>query len=103
MMDLQYDDCEGFEWDSANSVKNWTKHSVTPGECEQTFFNEPIVVSPDEKHSQKEARYFVLGKTDQDRRLFVVFTKRNGLIRVVSARDMNKKERVIYENFEKNA
>jgi hypothetical protein len=66
---------------------------VTNAECEQVFFNEPLVVSSDAKHSQDEDRFYALGRTSADRRLFVAFTMRGTLIRVISARDMSRKER----------
>lgn len=88
--------CTGFEWDQNNIKKIWAKHNVSPFECEQVFFNEPLMAQEDVKHSQKEARYYVLGKTDKTRLLFVVFTVRKNLIRVISARDMSKKERQVY-------
>lgn len=91
-----FDKCSGFEWDDGNSLKNWIRHQVTQGECEQVFFNEPLVVQNDTKHSQEEQRWFLLGKTDAGRLLFLVFTIRKNLIRVISARDVNKKERTIY-------
>ncbi|MDY6950653.1 MAG: BrnT family toxin [Thermodesulfobacteriota bacterium] len=87
----------GFEWDEGNLLKNWEKHGVTAGECEQVFFNRPLIAGHDEKHSQKETRFFALGHTDSGRLLFVVFTIRNHLIRVISARNMNRKERKVYD------
>ena len=93
--------CIGFQWDKANAEKNWLKHSVTPFECEQIFFNTPLIVADDEKHSQREDRYYALGKTDKDKLLFIVFIIRNNNIRVISARNMNKKERQVYNNHEK--
>ena len=90
----------GFDWDEANAIKIWDKHSVSQAECEQVFFNEPLVVADDVKHSSVEQRYYVLGATDQERRLFLVFTMRGDLIRVISARDMNQKERRIYQDAE---
>ncbi|MHB8280418.1 MAG: BrnT family toxin [Candidatus Humimicrobiaceae bacterium] len=93
--------CTGFQWDEANAEKNWLKHSVTPSECEQIFFNIPMIVSNDEKHSLEEDRYYVLGKTDKDRGLFIAFTIRGNRIRIISARNMNKKERQVYDNYEK--
>jgi len=89
-------DCIGFEWDEGNSDKNWILHQVSRNECEQLFFNAPIVVSDDIFHSQSEKRWFLLGKTDKKRHLFIVFTIRDRLIRIISARDMNKKEKKIY-------
>ena len=87
---------EGFDWDEGNRTKNWQKHHVTIPECEQVFFNEPLVVTEDAKHSTEEERHFVLGKTDVGRFLFLVFTVRKQRIRVISARDMSAKERSRY-------
>jgi hypothetical protein len=91
-----FTELEGFDWDEGNLKKNWEKHQVTFLECEQVFFNRPFVVAEDEPHSRAEARYYVLGTTDTGRLLFIVFTVRNNRIRVVSARDMSKKERGRY-------
>ena len=54
-------------------------------------------VAEDEKHSEIERRYYALGHTDGGRSLFVVFTIRGDLIRVISARDMNRRERRLYD------
>jgi uncharacterized DUF497 family protein len=89
-------ECTGFQWDKGNSGKNWERHQVTDAECEQIFFNKPLIVADDPKHSQTEQRWYALGRTDLNRLLFVVFTIRNNLIRIISARDMNRKERKIY-------
>ncbi len=88
--------CTGFQWDDGNSEKNWISHQVTKSECEQIFFNQPLVIGNDEKHSKVEKRYYVLGQTDTDRLLYIVCTIRQNLIRVISARDMSKKEREVY-------
>ena len=85
-----------FEWDEGNRAKNWTKHRVLWQECEDVFFNEPLFILPDIKHSDKEERYHALGHTNKDRLLFVSFTIRKGNIRVISAREMSRKERNIY-------
>ncbi|MFH0823619.1 MAG: BrnT family toxin [Pseudomonadota bacterium] len=92
--------CNGFEWNEGNSDKNWVKHRVSRTECEQVFFNVPLVVRGDPKHSHSEDRYFALGKTDSGRGLFVVFTIRDDSIRVISARDMNRREKRIYNEEE---
>jgi uncharacterized protein len=84
--------CTGFEWDDGNNTKNWEKHDVSMGECEQIFFNKPLVVRRDKKHSGFENRYYALGKTNMNRLLFVVFTVRNDRIRIISARDMTSPE-----------
>ena len=87
----------GFDWDEGNLLKNWEKHSVSHLEAEQIFFNEPLLVFEDLKHSLEESRWYVLGRTDNFRNLMVVFTIREDRIRVISARDMSRRERKIYE------
>jgi uncharacterized DUF497 family protein len=89
--------CTGFEWDAGNTPKLLARHKVEPGECEQAFFREPFLVAFDESHSGTEQRWHALGQTLADRRLFLVFTVRGALIRVIAARDMNRKERRRYE------
>jgi uncharacterized protein len=86
----------GFEWDAGNVEKNWRKHQVSAAECEQVFFNQPLVAALDVAHSEQEPRFYLLGQTDASRLLFVVFTLRGTLIRVISARDMSRKERKVY-------
>jgi uncharacterized DUF497 family protein len=89
--------CTGFEWDDGNSgKKNWEKHGVSDGECEQVFFGQPLLALPDSRRSESEERSLLLGKTDSGRRLFAVCTIRGDLIRVISARDMTKQEREVY-------
>ena len=98
---IAWTDCTGFDWDAGNSDKNWRKHRVSDAECEEAFFNQPIVVRADPPHSGHETRYYALGQTDRGRGLFVAFTLRRTLIRVISARDMNRNERGIYDSYEK--
>ena len=89
----------GFDWDDGNTRKNQDKHGVNQSEAEQVFFNEPLLLLLDEKHSDKEARYHAYGKTDDGRKIHIAFTlRKNGiLIRVISARDMHRKEVMTYE------
>lgn len=87
----------GFEWDAGNQEKNELKHGVTNKECEEAFFDEQKRILKDPIHSGKEQRYVLLGKTKAHRRLFIVFTTRKSFIRVISARDLNKKEYPLYE------
>jgi uncharacterized DUF497 family protein len=86
----------GFEWDKGNEQKN-VKHGVSPAEAEQVFLNEPLVVLDDLKHSGNEQRFHALGQNGKGRLLHIIFTIRSSMIRVISARDMNRKERAIYE------
>ncbi len=92
--------CTGFDWDSGNNEKSQSKHDVSRWECGQVFFNEPLLIYSDDKHSQTEFRYFALGQTDLRRHLMIVFTICNQLIRIISARPMSKKERRYYEEIE---
>ncbi len=75
------------------------KHAVSTAEAEQVFFNEPLLVLEDPEHSSREPRCHALGETDDRRPLHITFTLRHAgeKIRVISARDMHRKERVIYE------
>lgn len=95
---LIFDDIEGFEWDVGNARKSIDKHDTSQAEAEQVFFNDPLLIVSDEKHSAAETRFHALGQTDSGRLLHITFTlRRNGtLIRVISARDMHRKERKRY-------
>lgn len=88
--------CIGFDWDDANTGNNWERHHVAPGEAEEVFFLEPLIVRSDERHSKDEKRYYALGQSGSGRRLFVSFTIRRNLVRVISVRDMNRNETEIY-------
>jgi uncharacterized DUF497 family protein len=99
-MEKELEDFVGFQWDQGNSDKNLAKHHVENWECEQIFFNEPLIVLEDPGHSFSEKRWAVFGRTDAGRLLVVIITKRGDLLRVISARDMNKKEREFYEENE---
>ncbi len=89
----------GFDWDAGNARKN-DRHGVTTAEAEQAFFNAPLLLLDDVVHSQRELRVHALGKTDNGRTLHITFTLRKAgqLIRVISARDMHRKERAIYDH-----
>ena len=88
----------GFNWDDGNARKN-EKHGVSMAEAEQVSFNAPLLLLEDSAHSQQEPRVHALGKTDEGRMLHIAFTLRQTglLIRVISARDMHRKERAVYE------
>jgi len=89
---------EEFEWDSGDERKN-ERHGVTQREAEQVFLHQPLLLLEDFKHSGEEARFHALGKSGEGRLLHVSFTVRGSgtRIRVISARTMHRKERVIYE------
>lgn len=85
-----------FDWDKSNIDKNWEKHKVYFREAEEVFFNKPLKIFPDRKHSIAENRFQVLGVTNNGRKLSIFFTIRNQKIRIISARNQNKKERIKY-------
>ena len=96
---INWKQIKGFNWDAGNERKNVDKHSVSQLEAEQLFFNEPLLLLPDKKHSNDEPRYHALGITDSGRQLHITLTLRDDetLLRVISARPMHRKERKIYE------
>jgi uncharacterized DUF497 family protein len=96
---IDFDQIAGFDWDDGNSRKSADKHDVSQAEAESVFFNDPLIVIEDAKHSEREQRFHALGKTGQNRPLHITFTLRqNGtMVRVISARDMHRKERKAYE------
>jgi uncharacterized DUF497 family protein len=102
MVTLDPSEWEGCDWDDGNIGKNWAKHRVTDWEIEEIFLNRPIAFGSDSAHSSAEARYFALGKTNRDRRLFVGFTIRGRLVRPITARDMNARERRAYETLKED-
>ncbi len=86
-----------FDWDTNNLNKNRLKHGVSKEESEEVFFNKPIIIFDDEKHSLKEKRYKALGKTNKGRKISLVFTFRGNKVRIITVRDQSKKERRFYE------
>jgi len=86
-----------FNWNTGNIDKNWKKHRVHFKEAEEIFFNKPLRIFPDINHSKKEDRFVAFGKTNQKRKLTIIFTLREEKIRIISARNQSKKERGEYE------
>lgn len=97
------DACTGFDRDEGNVDKNRESHGVASAEAEEVFFNEPLLVGHDMRHSAVENRYYALGRTNGGRCLFVAFTVRRSLVRVISVRDMSRKERSVYARHEEEA
>jgi uncharacterized protein len=97
MLDLSH--VQGFQWDGGNDRKSADKHGVNKSEAEQVFFNEPLLLVADHRHTDSEPRYNALGHTDDHRLLHVTFTLRQQgrLIRVISARDTNRREKTRYD------
>jgi len=96
---IDWKQVKGFDWDAGNERKSLEKHAASRFEAEQVFFNQPLLILLDKKHSQIEDRHHALGRTNDARLLHITFTLRSAdtLIRVISARDMHRKERIIYE------
>ncbi|MGH8171281.1 MAG: BrnT family toxin [Steroidobacteraceae bacterium] len=99
---LDWSRVTGFDWDEGNARKSSDKHAVTQAEAEQVFLSQALHIAPDSRHSAEESRYHVLGKTEAGRKLHITFTLRadGTLIRVISARDMHRKERKIYDHLQ---
>jgi hypothetical protein len=87
---------EEFDWDAGNRTKS-RKHGVDRAEVEQLlrhpFVFEGRIVEPE----HDESRWLVLGRTDADRPLALVFTRRGNRLRPISCRPMRKKEKQRYE------
>lgn len=88
---------KSFEWDKGNADKSYQKHGITTNQAEEIFLDENLEIIKDIKHSQKEKRFIAVGKTFQNKVLFVIFTVKKDKIRIISARIANKKERDRYE------
>ncbi len=96
-IELNLEDIEGFDWNEANIKKNELKHKVCYKECEQVFFDKPFYIQ-DIKHSKIEKRFYVFGETTKKRSLIITFTIRTRKIRVITARNQDKKEKEFYKN-----
>ncbi|MER9343872.1 BrnT family toxin [Mesorhizobium sp. M0601] len=96
---IEWERIAGFDWDAGNARKSIDKHDVSQAEAELVFFDEPLLTVPDAKHSAIEQRIHALGRTDDGRLLHITFTLRDKdtKIRVISARDMSRKERGYYD------
>ncbi len=95
-LNFDFSKLDGFEWDEGN-LEHIKKHKVNYRECEDLFFNIPLIINRDEEHSQAEERFRVYGKTNRKRKIFMIFTIRHNKIRVLSSRDQNKKERIEFQ------
>jgi uncharacterized DUF497 family protein len=89
--------CTRFDWDNGNAENGRELHRVTPEQAEDMFFHEPLVVRGDVRHSTKEKRFYALRQTGRGRLLSSAFTIRKAMIRIISVRDMNQREREVYE------
>ena|SRR5579864_7970938 len=97
MEEIVLPDVLTFEWDKGNSTKSWIKHRVSIKEQEQAFFDKKKRAFTDSKHSDAEKRFLLFAKTKKGRKLIIAFTKRGDKIRCISARPMNRREVLMYE------
>ena len=88
---------EGCEWDGGNTAKNVLGHGVSQAEAEESFFHAPLFLFDDPAHSAAEPRFVALGSTSAGRLLTAAFTVRGKRIRIISVRDMSRKERRAYD------
>lgn len=86
-----------FDWNEANREKNWRKHGVSIEEAQEAFLDSHGILFDDVRHSFAEDRYIAIGKTYQGRCMFIVFTVRSHLVRIISARPCKRKEVELYE------
>ena len=86
----------GFDWDDGNVEKNWTTHAVRFTECEEVFYRAPLVAPAPIRRGPGEERFVARGETALGRLLSIIFTFRGDRVRVISARDMSRKERLEY-------
>ena len=95
---IDFERVTGFDWDEGNRRKNFDSHGVADFEAEEIFLDPRVTIEPDAEHSQQERRWAAYGTTIEGRALTIVFTLRaeRTLIRIVSARDMSRKERKTY-------
>lgn len=92
-----------FDWDHGNLDKSRWKHDVTPEESESVFLDKDAYIFSDVRHSETEERFVILGKSDKNRHLFIIFTVRKNKIRIISARRMHQKEVKKYDQAKKSA
>lgn len=87
----------GFEWDNDKSETNASKHKITFFETVTVFADPYLLLAEDTKHSQSERRKWAIGELENAGVLVVVFTRRCGNIRLISARPASRKERKSYD------
>ncbi len=87
-----------FEWNPQKAEINRKKHGITFDEASTVFEDTLSVTYPDPDHSQQEERYLIIGVSSQYRVLVISHTYRSETIRIISARQATKRERIFYEH-----
>jgi uncharacterized DUF497 family protein len=85
-----------------NYIKNEKKHGLKCKTIEEVFFNEPLLIVEDFSHSYDECRCVAFGRDNKNNKIMVVFIVRDNQVRVISAREMSKKEKKFYETNKNN-
>ena len=87
-----------FEWNSRKAAENERNHDVSFSEA-STVFGDPLAITfQDPNHSEGEARLLTFGLSTRNRVLVVSHTEQGGRIRIISARELTRQERKIYED-----
>ena len=82
---------------SIKAESNQTKHNVSFQEAASVFDDPLSITFPDPAHSIEEERIIIIGRSKNDRLLFVSYLDRNNTIRIISAREVTRSEKRIYE------
>jgi hypothetical protein len=93
---INFEKIDGFDWDSGNIEKNLVKHGISCQEAEEIFLDINAIHLEDNKHSVKEQRFARIGKSFSGKILIAFFTIRKNKIRIISVRNVNKKENNLY-------
>ena len=86
-----------FEWDPDKATQNQAQHGVSFPEATTVFDDSYSVAVPDPDHSFDEARYIIVGASHRNRLLMVAYTERGERIRLISARELTRREKEVYE------
>ncbi len=86
-----------FEWDSDKADENLRKHQVSFSEAATVFGDAFGVTARDPDHSKGETRFITVGMSEQKRLVIVAHTERGERIRIISARELTRSEKKVYE------
>jgi uncharacterized DUF497 family protein len=86
-----------FSWDPRKAARNLAKHAVSFDEASTVFADELSMTIPDPDHSGDEERWVIIGQSNRGRLLVVVHIEDDNTVRIISAREAEKRERVKYE------
>jgi len=86
-----------FEWDETKADLNIEKHNVSFQEAATVFGDFLSYTFDDPDHSDEELRLLTIGRATTDKLIIVSHTDRDDKIRIISARELTKKEQKFYE------